>query len=201
MLKEYSMYFSAYLLTNLENKEKENIERIILFGSVAKEEARKESDIDLFIESKKNTKKFEAKIKTIEEKFYKSREASLFKLKNISNTFNIKIGRLKEWKELERSIASTGIILYGPYELRELPYGTRHFVIIYWEKIGKNRGAFLNKLYGVKIKDKFYEGLLKRFSGRKLGKSCIMIPIVYKKDILRLIKEYKAEARIIEVFS
>ena len=201
MLKEYSMYFAAYLMANLENKEKENIERIILFGSVAREEATKESDVDLFIESKKNTKKFKAKIKAIEERFYKSREASLFKLKNIDNKFSIKIGRLEEWKELERSIASAGIILYGHYELRKTPSGTKHFAIIYWNKIGKNRGAFLNKLYGVKIKEKFYEGLLKKFSGKKLGKSCIMLPIEYKEDILKLIKEYKAEARIIEVFS
>lgn len=196
---EYSIYFAAYLFNNL--KEKENIERIILFGSVARGEATRESDVDLFVEVKKKTKKIEKEIKDIEEGFYHSREASLFKLKKIDNKFNIKIGKLKEWKDLERSIASTGIVLYGPYEAKELPSGIKHFVIIFWSKIGKNRGAFLNKLYGFKLKNKHYEGLISKFSGKKLGKSCLMMPIQYKKDILKLLRRYEVEAKIIEVFS
>lgn len=200
MLKEYAMCFVAYLFSNL-GKEKENIERVILFGSVAREEAEKESDIDIFIEVKKKTKKIENEIKKTEEKFYGSREASLFKLKNIDNKFNIKIGKLSEWTELERSIASTGIVLYSNYEIKKLPFGVKHFIIVFWNKIGKNRGAFLNKLYGFKIKNKYYSGLISKFSGKKLGKSCLMLPIQYKKDILKLLEEYKVEAKIIEVFS
>ncbi len=199
MLKEYSMYFTAYLFNTLKNKE--DIERIILFGSVARDDAEKESDIDIFIEAKKKTKKFEKEIKKIEEKFYNSREASLFKLKGVNNKFNIKIGKLEEWKELERSVASTGIILYGPYETKKLPSGVKHSVIVFWNKIGKNRGAFLNRIYGFKIKNKKYEGLISKFSGKKLGKSCLMLPIQYKKDILKLLRDYEVEAKIVEVFS
>ncbi len=199
MLKEYSMYFSAFLLNNLKNKEE--IRKIILFGSVARDESDKESDIDIFIEVKRKTQKIEKEIRDIGEKFYHSREASLFKLKNIRNEFNIKIGRLEEWKDLERSIASTGIILYGSYELQKLPLGVKHFLIVFWNKIGKNRGAFLNKIYGFNIKGKYYEGLLSKFSGRKLGKSCIMIPIQYKQEIFELLKKYEVEAKSIEVFS
>lgn len=199
MLKEYSIYFTAYLFNNLKGKE--NIERIILFGSVARGESTKDSDIDLFVEVKKKTKKIEEEIKKIEGGFYHSREASLFRLKKIDNKFNIKIGKLREWKDLEGSIASTGIVLYGPYETKELPSGVKHFVIIFWSKIGKNRGAFLNKLYGFKSKNKSYEGLISKFSGKKLGKSCLMMPVQYKKDILKLLKQYEVEAKIMEVFS
>lgn len=199
LLKEYAIYFTAFLFSNL--KEKENIEKIILFGSVAKNQAEKDSDIDIFVEVKKKSKKFENIIKDLEEKFYTSREASLFKLKKIENKFNIKIGKLNEWKDLKRSIISTGIILFGQYQDSELPSDAKHFVIIYWDKIGRNRGAFLNKIYGFKIKDKTYEGLISKFSGKKLGKSCIMIPIQYKKDILNLLENYKVEAKILEVFS
>ena len=201
MLKEYSMYFVSYLFSNLEDRDKENIEEIILFGSAAKGESDKESDIDLFIEVKKETKRAELEIRKIEEKFYDSREASLFKLKKISNKFSIKIGKLKKWKDLERSIISTGIILYSSYKTKNLPSGVSHFIIVFWNKIGKNRGAFLNKLYGFKIKDKHYEGLISKFSGKKLGKSCLMLPIQYKKDIFEILKQYKVEAKIIEVFS
>lgn len=199
MLMAYASYFVAYLLDNL--KKKDDIERIVLFGSVAKEEATKESDIDIFVEVRKKTKRLEKEIKGLEKKFYQSREATLFKSKGVDNKFSIKIGKLAEWKDLYRSIASNGIVLYGPYEAKELPSGVMHFFIVFWTKIGKNRGAFLNKLYGFKIKDKHYDGLLSKFDGMKLGKSCVMMPMQYKEDIFRLLKEYKVKAKIIEVFS
>ena len=47
MIKAYASYFSSYLLANL--KDKESIETIILFGSAARDEATKESDVDIFI--------------------------------------------------------------------------------------------------------------------------------------------------------
>ena len=199
MLKAYSNYFVAYLLNNLKNIK--NIERIVLYGSVARGEATKECDIDIFIEVKKKTKKFEKEIEEITEKFYQSREAALFKVKNIENKFSIKIGKLTEWKEIYRSIASTGIVLYGPYEARELPSEVKHFIIVFWDKIEKNRGAFLNKLYGFRVKEKHYIGLLSKIAGKRIGKSCIMIPIQYKEDIFKLIKEHAVKAQSIEVFS
>jgi len=198
MLKAYASYFVSYLLCNLENIE--NVQRIILFGSVARDEGTKESDVDLFIEVKKKTKKIENEIKRMIEGFYKSREASLFKLKGIDNEISIKIGELKEWKDLHKSIASTGIVLYGNYEISELPFGVKNYIIVFWEEIGKNRGAFLNKLYGFKVKDKRYEGLLEKYNGNKLGKSCIILPINYKREIFKLLEKYKVQAKVMEVF-
>jgi len=198
MLKNYASYFVSYLLNNIKNEN--NVERIVLYGSVAKGESTKDSDIDIFIEVKKETKNFEKEIKKIEENFYQSRENALFKSKGVDNEFDIKIGKLKEWKDLHRSIASTGIILYGPYETKELPSDINHFIIFFWDKIGKNRGSFLNKLYGFKVKGKQYEGLLSKFKGNRIGKSCIILPIQYKKDILTLLEKHKVKARILDVF-
>jgi len=201
MLKEYSSYFVAYLLDNLEEKEKNNIERIILFGSAARGEAEKESDIDIFIEVIKKTKKFEQEVERATERFYKSREAALFKVKGAENQFSIKIGKLDEWKDLERSIASTGIVLYGHYESKKIPSGMKHSIIIFWDKTEKNRGAFLNKVYGFKIRGKRYPGMIEKLNGRKLGKSCIMVPIEKREEILKIIKKYKVNAKITEVWA
>jgi len=154
----------------------------------------------MFIEINKKTKRIENEIREVVEKFYKSREASLFKIKKIDNKINIKIGKLEEWKDLERSVASDGIVLYGKYELKSIPSASKHYIVIFWEKIGKNRGAFLNKIYGFKIKGKNYEGSISKFSGKKLGKSCIMIPINYKKEIFKLLREHQVSAKSIEVF-
>lgn len=199
MLKKYATYFAAHLVNS--TTQLENITRIVLYGSVAKGTATKESDVDIFIEVKRKTQKFENEIKKIEENFYKSREAALFKTKEIDNKLSIKIGVLTEWKELYKSIASTGITLYGPYEAKELPSGVKHNVIAFWDSIGKNRGAFLNKIYGFKIKGKAYAGFLTKSEGKKLGKSCIMIPIQQKEDLFKLLQKYEVKARTIEVFA
>ncbi len=195
----YASSFVTYFLAHFKNID--NVVRIVLFGSVARGEATKESDVDLFIEIKKTTKKEEREIKRIEESFYQSREAALFKIQNIENKLSIKIGRLSDWKDLASSIASTGIVFYGPYESGVQSPGSKQYIIVFWNGIGKNRGSFLNKLYGFTVKKKRYDGLLVKTNGKKLGKSCIMVPIIYKKEIFHLLQKHKVQAKVQEIYS
>jgi len=196
MYKAYASYYSSFLLEKVSSDN--NISKIILFGSAAKGEASKESDIDIFIEVERKSKSIEKKITQLTESFYKSREALLFKVKGIDNKINVIVGKLAEWKELQKSIESTGIILYG----KSVSAGGsgRKFALIFWEEIGSNRGAFLNKVYGVKIKGKKYPGLLERREGKKVGKSSIMIPIEHSEEVLKLIQYHKVKAQIIEIY-
>lgn len=196
MLKSYASYFVSYLLNNLRNDK--NISSIILFGSVAKDEAKKESDVDIFIEVQKENKNFEKEVKIILNGFYKSREALIFKNKGIDNKINIVVGKLENWHDLKKSIDSTGIVLYGKY----IPSGIngRKFAVISWDKIEKNRGAFLNKIYGFKVKDKLYKGIAETLGGRKIGKSSIMMPIEHRDEILAIIRKYEVSAKIVEVW-
>lgn len=197
-LKSYASYFASFLLDNM--KETGEIENIILFGGVARNQGKKESDIDIFIELKKKNDKLEKNIREMVDEFYKSREGILFKSRGVDNKINLKIGRLKEWKDLENPINSDGILLYGKYHARNIPSDVKHYIIVAWSNIGKNRGAFLNKLYGFKVNGKAYEGLINKFSGKKLGKSSIMIPIQYKNEIFKLLKEYDVTASNFEVY-
>ena len=175
-----------------------DIDRIILYGSVAKGNAMKNSDVDIFIDTKKDLKK---EVSDIIDEFYKSREALLFKTKRIENEINVKTGELKNWRELHRSITSTGVTLWGRYEALEKPIGSQHKIIFYWDKIEKNRGAFLNKIYGFKSGEKRYTGLLEKINGGKIGKSSIILPIEHKEEIIGLLKKYGVHAKTIEVFT
>ncbi|MBN2065824.1 MAG: hypothetical protein JW771_03330, partial [Candidatus Thermoplasmatota archaeon] len=74
-------------------------------------------------------------------------------------------------------------------------------IIFYWDKIEKNRGAFLNKIYGFKSGEKRYPGLLERFNGEKMGKSNFIVPISHKEEIIDLLKKYGVHAKTIEVFT
>ena len=196
MHKTYASAFTTYLLNALN--ESKNIKRIILFGSSARNEATKESDIDIFIETEKKDKKLEIKINKLTNDFYKTREFLQFKIKGIENPLHLIIGKLNEWKELKKSIESTGIVLYGQYLSSEIS-GKKH-ILISWDNIKKNRGAFLNKLYGFKTKDKKYIGLIEKYNGKKIGKSSLIVPIENKDEIFELIKKYKADAKILEIY-
>lgn len=196
MHKAYASYFVSHLLAHMLDET--NIERIILFGSAAKNQATKESDIDLFIEVIKKNGMFEKRMEKIISEFYKSREALLFKIKGINNKINIIIGRLEEWKDLRTSIESTGIVLYGRYTSQNV--SGKKYAIVFWDAIGKNRGAFLNKIYGVTVNKKKYAGILEKKQGRRIGKSCIMIPIEYQDEFLTMIKQYQVNAKIVEVY-
>ena len=87
MHEAYASYFVSYLLKSINDTNQ--INRIFLFGSGAKGEANKNSDIDIFIEINKKTKKLEKEIIKITENFYKSREALIFKTKGITNKINM----------------------------------------------------------------------------------------------------------------
>ena len=196
MLKAYASYFVSYLLMNLNSIE--NIDKIILFGSVAKGEEGKDSDVDIFVEIKKENKKFQIQIEKVLSEFYKNREALIFKNRGIDNKISLIIDEIDKWKDLKKSIESTGIVLYGRY-VSSGAKGRKH-AVIFWDKIGKNRGAFLNKVYGFKVKGKEYKGILENFNGRKLGKSNIMIPVQYREDVVKLLRKYKVSAKIVEVY-
>jgi len=195
MHKAYASAFTSYLLKSLN--ESKNIKSIILFGSAARGEATKESDIDLFVEVE-NSKKLEKEIDSSIQNFYSTREYLQFKAKGIENQIHVTTGKLSDWKELKSSIESTGIILFGQYSSSGVT-GKKQ-LIFSWDKIGKNRGSFLNKLYGFKVDRKRYPGLIEKLKGKKLGKSTIMTPVDHRNEIFDLIKKHKVNARILEVY-
>jgi hypothetical protein len=183
----------------------QHIEQIILFGSFAKGEATQTSDIDIFIEVKKEGKKkasvIEKMVHEAIEQFYTSREATLFKLHGIENRISVIVGQFEDFPELHRSIMSTGIVLWGPYQAKTKASGMKHHAIFYWERISRGRGALLNRLYGFHSKGKNYPGLLAQVGGRRIGKSCILVPIIHQADILKLFRKYKVHAFELEVFT
>lgn len=197
ILKAYAARFTSFLIERLGEKTSK-IDNIILYGSVARGTADKESDIDIFVDT---TDDIEERINELLEEFYDSREYTLFKSKGVNNEIELKIGELSEWKDLHRSISSTGKVLWGRYRTTEEPVGTEHKIIFHWDKIGRSRSSFLNKLYGYESKDKEIVGLLEKWNGKKIGKSSIMIPIQHKEDMLELIDEYDVNAKNIEVYS
>lgn len=193
-LIDYTSYFVSFVLENLKEAEIKKIKSIILFGSVASGTATDESDVDLFFDvdlNKKQIKSFNKKIKIISDDFISSNIGIKFRLNKVSNEIKPLTGRLNEWSELKDSISKNGIVLYGKYisKIKGEPH-----LLIWWDSLKiKNRGAFLNKLYGFKVKNKEYKGLLEKVNGKKIGKSSILLPLKEKDRIKNIFEKYKVD--------
>lgn len=177
------------------------IEKAILFGSVLTNEFDKESDIDIFIE----TKEKEEEINSLLLQFEKTKGEN-WGLKGIENPISLKIGRLNKWTNLRRSIQSNGLLLYGAY--KEVPEEIQNFIlfILNFEKLKRIKKVSLwRKLYGYsqKIKNKIYkqEGIIKKLSGKKLERGIVAIPTINSTQFRQFLIKNKINYRLIEVWS
>ncbi|MDI6738253.1 MAG: nucleotidyltransferase domain-containing protein [Nanoarchaeota archaeon] len=184
------------------------VKRIILFGSMARGDFDGESDIDLFIEPKQEskTKEIEMQIKEIKKEFESVKEHT-WKLKRIDYPIREIVGNLDApvWKTLKQDIISNGIMLYGKYEAP--PKEVRHYALVNYSLESmkqKEKMKFLRALqgYSAKKNKKVYaqEGLLQRISGKRLAKNIVLIPLEEMAKIKALLDKFKVNAEIREVW-
>ncbi|MBI2135571.1 nucleotidyltransferase domain-containing protein [Candidatus Woesearchaeota archaeon] len=193
-LKAYSMDFASFLLENIDARE---IRNIILFGSVARDEADIDSDVDLFIDLVSPKKKLEEQINATLDKYYKTvKYTNYWRLKGIDNQISLKIGDLNEWKDLKNSIISNGITLYGKF--KDTPNGAEHKTLFSWRQIKpeSKRISLSKKLFGRKEKKKFYEGLLQKYAGRKISTGSILVPDEHANIFISMFKSMKIAVEI-----
>ena len=190
------MDFASFLLENIKIEE---IKNIILFGSVARNEYDKESDIDLFIDISGSEKYYKEAVPKIEDKFFKSyRFQNYWALKEIKQPFNVIIGKLNQWKELKNSIISDGIVIYSKF--KEIPENIKYSVLFSFEKIKpeSKRVTLHKKLFGYKKNDKIYGGILQKYNGIKVGSGSIIVPLEHQKIFHDLFKKLSINVKIIE---
>ncbi len=195
----YAMDFSSFLVQKTATAEK--IRNIILFGSVARGEAGKESDVDIFIDiAGKSHPSLEKSIRSSANAFKSSSKyRNYWKPLGIENEIQPTIGELNKWKELKPSIASNGILLYGKFK-PELKEGT-HRAFFIWENIKPNarRVSVNKKLFGHRQGGKFYNGLLQELNGERVGKGCIAVPLENATSFQQLFRKCKVSVKMRKV--
>ena len=194
----YALDFVSFFMQKF--KEKNMINNIILFGSVARNEAKEDSDVDIFIDIIKENNKLQNEVNKIVSNFYDSAKyKNYWKLLGINNEIKAIIGVLDKWKELKSSIISNGIVLYGKYKSNIKNGSHKSFFI--WENIKPNskRVLFNKQLVGYKQNNKFYLGFLQKYNGEKLGKGCIIVPLEHSNVFHSLFKKYKITVKIKKV--
>lgn len=193
----YAMAFVSFAFSKINE-----VKEIILFGSAARGEADKESDIDLFFDLTK--KEHEEKVKNILndelKRFYKSKIFETWQLKGVENSFGINIGVLDEWK-LKRSVISDGIIIYSRY--KESPQDLKGFVYFGIEPI-KNiakRNKIIRKLFGRIENGKISKGIVEELNGKKFSPSAFIIPKEQADKIIKILDMEKARYKLFEFWT
>src|SRR3989344_1038800 len=192
----YAQDFVSFLLQNIKDPGK--IITIILFGSVTRGEAKKTSDIDIFIETKEN---IENEIIALKEKFYDSIKVKKYwNLLGIKNEIHCEVGSLDEWKDLEKSLIAQGIILYGKYKSKKQGY-PHYLFSIEQSKIRNKNVSLWRKLYGYKQKvgKKVYikNGLVEEYRGEKIARGVFVIPAEHAQKIVSFLKKSKINHEIV----
>jgi len=201
-MKTNSVYSYIYDFVSqiLENESLlNNIKRIILFGSTARGDYTKKSDIDLFLDIKdlKKSREIEEIIKKEINKFEIRAEKGWF-LKGVSLPIKVIVGDIGQakWEDLKEEILSYGKIIYGKFE--QLPQKLEHKILISYDTKNlkqKEKVAFLRKLYGYTIKKdkKIYsqDGRINKIKGEKIGTGVIMINSEDFRGIKEILKDYK----------
>ena len=99
-LLAYAIDFVSFLVQ--KNNIQDEIKNIILYGSVARGEAGKESDIDLFVDVINDKKDIEKEIKKRYNEFKESvKYKQYWKMLDIQNEIKVNVGNIKKDKKKE----------------------------------------------------------------------------------------------------
>lgn len=194
-LVAFASTYASFLLEGVNY-----IRGIILFGSVARGEADNQSDIDLFIDIDKAEPQKEKEIRRITEKFYQSKSYELWKQKGMLLSLSIKVGNLDQWKDLKRSIASEGIVLYGRYRS---DIKLESYLLLSFQPI-KNiarRNRIIRTLFGRNEANYAQKGLLREAGGNILSPTTFIVKSTNSGEIMEFLKKEKVDFRLFEIWS
>ncbi|MBI2564778.1 nucleotidyltransferase domain-containing protein [Candidatus Woesearchaeota archaeon] len=206
---EIFAYLYDFISMLMDKKEsKEYIENIILFGSVARGDFDKESDIDLFIEIKDLSNKLivEKIVRETIDRFEVHAEKT-WRLRLIDLPIKPIVGKLSEevWEDLHDEIKKYGVNLYGKYSAT-MP-NLKHYSLVSYSlnKLKQNKKVnLLRKLFGYRIKkkNKIYEqkGMLSSLEGIKLMANQILIKANDLKKIADIFKSFKVTYTVRDVW-
>lgn len=190
-LISYASNFTSYFIKKIDTKEVDKINAVYLFGSVARGDIKKNSDVDIFIDTSIKIQGLEK----IKEVFYKTMEFTKWKKSGISNEINLVAGQLKDWK-LKSAIETDGIILFG----HQRPSKYVKWQLINWSapKEAKKRVEIQRKIFGYWGRNKKYDGIIKKEGWIRINSSAILVKI--PDQILDILHALKIQYEIRDVY-
>lgn len=208
MKKEEVLPYVYDFIRILSGKAAGKIGDIILFGSVARGDFDKDSDIDIFVNVAGEIEKEMRKSVNDALNEFELYSERTWKLHGMDLPIKCVVGDINspKWSELKREIISSGIVLYGRYN--ELPQNLKRCFIFSFSfsrlKPG-DRARLIRKIYGYSSKKgrKTYQhtGILKELKGERLNPSVVMVPAEGYKKLFDFFRKSRISFRITEVWT
>ena len=197
MKKETIISYVYDFLSDLIDLVPENsINQIILFGSVSRNDFDEESDIDIFIDTKKDIEK-EYKNALFN---FEKRSEKTWKLKGIDMPINAIRDNLdnKKWKELREEILSDGIILYGKYKSSPKELENKYLITYSIKDLNTKEKMkiirILNGYITVKNGKKYKtDGLIRKTNSLRVGTNTIIVSHLNQPYFKKIFKENKVK--------
>lgn len=173
------------------------VQRIYLFGSVARNDFDEESDIDLFIDVEKKDEQDLDKIAPRALSRFMELEADKWRLKGLAHPLKIKVGFLEEW-ELKAAVEREGLVLYSSSMSRALQKHTL-FSLSPITSPAK-RMKVLRALFGRQEKEYWLPGLVQQQGGRILSPRIFLVPSTAQNEISRILSREKIAFSLEEIW-
>lgn len=185
----------------------DSVKAVSLFGSVAKGEADKRSDIDILVifDTAGNKFRDEDRLFTLSQELGKKYD------KTVQVVFSNKNFDKLERKFIE-TILKEGIVLYGKLpsvktnKLSLEPYSILNFDLDHLDKNNRNKltriltGYETKKKYKSKIYKSSSQGLIKEYECRKLGPSSIIVPFKNVNIFEKLFKSFNIKYNRVDIW-
>ncbi len=190
----YAQSFISHLF-RIPNIKDHGIRSIYLFGSVARGDFDKSSDVDMFIDS--SSGKMEFFIEKALKSFYKSEDRKKFELMGINNEIKVMHGNLEEW-QLKQSVESNGILIYS----QSVSHGLGSYFIVKINPIKDiaKRNKVLRKLSGRNEKHYKDKGIVIELGGKIIDNRVFIVPSDNINDILKIFSEEKVDYSIEKIW-
>ncbi len=189
----YAQNYLSFLFLN-KGIAKE-INAIYLFGSAVRGELEKESDIDMFIDSKSS--EIEAIAKKSISVFMKSKDYDKWRLINFIHPISVQAGMLEKW-ELKSSIMAEGILLYS--KTPAITSAKRY--VLFTIVLPKKKTQYLKftrSFFGRNEEGYNDKGIIGNVHGIKLSATVFIVTQEYQKQIEQMLQKEKVEYSFKEI--
>lgn len=195
-LVAYAHAYLSYLLPRVKTK----IREIILFGSVARGDFDKDSDIDLFFDvlNQKDALLLEKELKQLDRRFYESKISEIWKQKGLTNPIAAKVGILEQW-ELRGSVLAEGITLQGKYRGGLPGEGYMLFSFPPIKDVTK-RNRITRALFGREEKGFKKEGMVSKIGGRRISPTVFLVPLQFSRECISFLRSEKVDIELREIW-
>lgn len=197
LLISYALAFTSFFIRQPEIKAK-MIKSIYLFGSVARGDFSRESDIDIFIDTDKKSEIVIGRAaKKALKNFLRSDEGKKFLILGAKNEINVKYGDLKDW-DLYNAIKGEGIVLFSS---SISPFFRKYFLVeIKPIKNIAKRNKIIRKLAGRKEIKRKERGFVHISGGSIIDSRHYIMPAETINDLLALFSKEKILYELREIW-